>query len=43
MAEFFDGLEAVAPGLVPLQRWRPAPGQPSSGLDLDNFGGVARK
>ena len=43
IAEFFDGLEAVAPGLVPLQRWRPAPGQPSSGPDLDNFGGVARK
>ena len=43
IAEFFDGLEAVAPGLVPLQRWRPAAGQPSSGPDLDNFGGVTRK
>jgi hypothetical protein len=43
IATFFDGLDVVAPGLVPLQRWRPAPEQSSSGPDLDNFGGVARK
>jgi hypothetical protein len=38
---FFDGLELVPPGVVPLPRWRPdtdPSGQPAEGL-----GGVARK
>ena len=41
VAAFFDGLELVDPGVVPLPRWRPDPGQP--GPDVDSVGGVAKK
>jgi O-methyltransferase involved in polyketide biosynthesis len=41
IAAFFDRLDLVEPGVVPVPRWRPAdPGPPP---DLQNFGGVARK
>jgi O-methyltransferase involved in polyketide biosynthesis len=41
IAAFFDGLDLIQPGVVPVPRWRPAdPGPPP---DLQNFGGVARK
>ncbi|MEV4349826.1 SAM-dependent methyltransferase [Actinoplanes sp. NPDC049596] len=39
-AAFFDGLELVAPGVVPLTHWRPAGG---SGLEVDGYAGVAIK
>jgi hypothetical protein len=42
IAAFFDGLDVVAPGVVPLPRWRPDPAQ--AGVpDVEAFGGVARK
>ena len=42
VAAFFGGLDLVEPGVVPLQQWRPDPGQPGPG-DLPNVGGVGRK
>jgi hypothetical protein len=42
VAAFFDGLDLVEPGVVPLPQWRPDPGQPGSG-DVPNVGGVGRK
>jgi hypothetical protein len=41
IAAFFDGLELVEPGVVPLPRWRPQEGL--AGPDVDGVGGVARK
>jgi hypothetical protein len=43
VARFFDGLELVDPGVVPIQQWRPdhTPFDPPK--DLVNMGGVARK
>jgi hypothetical protein len=41
VAAFFAGLELADPGVVPLPRWRPEPGQ--AGPDVDSVGGVARK
>ncbi len=43
IAAFFDGLDLIEPGVVPLPRWRPGPDQPGPPPDLQNFGGVARK
>jgi len=50
IAEFFDGLELVEPGVVSLPRWRPDPAQadPDAESDaetaeVDAFGGVGRK
>jgi O-methyltransferase involved in polyketide biosynthesis len=40
IASFFDGLELVEPGLVPLGQWRPEPDSPAA---LSAFGGVGRK
>ena len=31
VAAFFDGLDLVEPGVVPLPQWRPDPGQPGPG------------
>ena len=42
VAAFFDGLDLVEPGVVPLPQWRPDPGQPGS-ADVPNVGGVGRK
>jgi hypothetical protein len=41
---FFDGLELVDPGVVPIQQWRPehSPFGPPKNLS-NNLGGVARK
>jgi S-adenosyl methyltransferase/Helix-turn-helix domain len=43
IARYFDGLELVDPGVVPIQEWRPdhTPFDPPK--DLTNLGGVARK
>jgi hypothetical protein len=42
---FFDGLELVEPGLVPIRRWRPDPAETSyESLRLGRvYGGVGRK
>jgi hypothetical protein len=39
---FFDGLELLDPGVVPIQRWRPASGI-EAGARSAMWGGVARK
>ncbi|NUR82726.1 MAG: SAM-dependent methyltransferase [Nonomuraea sp.] len=42
---FFDGLELIEPGLVPLPEWRPGPGdRAEQGITYHTFaGGVGRK
>jgi SAM-dependent methyltransferase len=42
IASSLDGLEAIAPGLVPFTRWRPEP-DPSPPLSVPVWGGVGRK
>jgi hypothetical protein len=44
IARYFDGLELVEPGVVPIQQWRPdpTPFDPSKGLS-NNLAGVGRK
>jgi hypothetical protein len=42
IARYFDGLELVPPGLVPVEQWRPAsPGDTEH--QVPGYGGVARK
>jgi S-adenosyl methyltransferase len=45
VAQFFDGLEMVEPGLVQLHRWRPNPADAESVLhyDVPAYAGVGRK
>jgi hypothetical protein len=40
---WFDGLELVAPGVVPLSQWRPAAGDPRYASTIPLYGAVARK
>jgi hypothetical protein len=41
---FFDGLELVEPGIVPISDWRPEPGAPRPiAADVCMYGGVGRK
>ena len=42
IAGYFDGLELVEPGVVPVTRWRPAPGQDDV-PPVSCSGGLARK
>ena len=42
VARFFDGLELVEPGLVPIHQWRPDP-SPFEATPAPVLGGVARK
>ncbi|MFJ7149274.1 SAM-dependent methyltransferase [Streptomyces sp. NPDC100445] len=39
---YFDGLELVEPGVVPVNRWRPEPGAPAPEV-IAEHGGLARK
>jgi hypothetical protein len=39
---YFGGLELVAPGVVPVSRWRPDP-SPFDPVEVETLGGVARK
>ncbi len=39
---FFDGLELLEPGVVPVSQWRPDPA-PFPPAHVDTYGGVARK
>ena len=45
IAEFFEGLELVEPGVVSCPRWRPDATERASGTpaEMDQFAGVARK
>jgi hypothetical protein len=42
VTKFFDGLELVEPGVVPVQEWRPASGEEAAAR-ASLWGGVARK
>lgn len=41
ITRFFDGLQLVDPGVVPIHQWRPDPGLPSK--KVAHSGGVAKK
>ena len=43
IAQCFEGLEMVEPGLVPITQWRPEPGEIGKVEPLDAHGAVARK
>jgi hypothetical protein len=43
LAGFFDGLELLDPGVVPITDWRPDPGAVHASGEVIALGGVARK
>ncbi|MQA88452.1 MAG: SAM-dependent methyltransferase [Streptosporangiales bacterium] len=43
VARFFDGLELVEPGVVPVNQWRPGVGVPGAGSEFAIHCGVGRK
>ncbi|MDX2937417.1 SAM-dependent methyltransferase [Streptomyces ipomoeae] len=43
LAGFFDGLELLTPGVVPLNDWRPDPAEGDRSTEVIALGGVARK
>jgi hypothetical protein len=43
IAAFYQGLDLVEPGLVPIQRWRPEPNIFGEPPHVAEFGGVGRK
>jgi hypothetical protein len=43
IAGFYEGLDLVEPGVVPIPQWRPAPSRFSGPADVDEWGGVGRK
>jgi O-methyltransferase involved in polyketide biosynthesis len=43
IAAFFDGLDLLEPGVVPVSRWRPDPSPFGPPRHVDTFGGMARK
>ena len=40
---FYEGLELVEPGVVPIQQWRPEPNPFGESADVDEYGGVGHK
>jgi len=43
IAQFFDGLELVEPGVVSCSRWRPEPSPLGPDPEVETFGGIGRK
>jgi S-adenosyl methyltransferase len=43
IARFFDRLELIEPGVVPVPLWRPDPNQVGAPAEVNTFGGVGRK
>jgi hypothetical protein len=43
IAGFFDRLELIEPGVVPVPLWRPDPAQVGVPAEVNTFGGVGRK
>ena len=43
VASFFDGLELLAPGVVPVQEWRPTSELDRNSAPTAMWGGVGRK
>jgi trans-aconitate methyltransferase len=43
VTRFFDGLESLEPGVVPVNHWRPGPGGPEPARELPAYAAVGRK
>jgi hypothetical protein len=43
IAGFYEGLDIVEPGVVPIPQWRPEPSRFTGPADVDELGGVGRK
>jgi hypothetical protein len=43
MARYFDGLDMVEPGIVPVTQWRPEPVEVGTLRPVEGYGGVGRK
>jgi SAM-dependent methyltransferase len=43
VTRFFDGLELLEPGVVPVNHWRPGPDGPNPARDLPGYAAVGRK
>ena len=44
IVRYFDGLDVVEPGVIPIQQWRPDPSEPAEPFaDVNTYGGVGRK
>ena len=44
IARYFDGLDVVEPGVIPIQQWHPEPAEPAEPFnDVNTFGGIGRK
>ena len=43
IAAFFDGLDLLEPGVVPVSQWRPGPGLSGLPPAVDTYGGMARR
>ena len=44
VARYFDGLDVVEPGIIPIQQWRPDPADPAEPFaDVNTYGGIGRK
>ena len=43
IAGFFDGLELLEPGVVPVSQWRPDPDSPGADREVDEFCAIGRK
>jgi hypothetical protein len=43
IARFFDGLDLVEPGVVPITFWRPDPTDIGGPEDIEAYGGIGRK
>jgi hypothetical protein len=43
VTRFFDGLDLMEPGVVPVNHWRPGPGGPDPAPALPGYAAVGRK
>ena len=43
IVRYFDGLDVVEPGVIPIQQWRPAGASAEPLADVNTFGGIGRK
>jgi S-adenosyl methyltransferase len=43
VTRFFDDLELLEPGVVPVNHWRPGPGGPDPARELAAYAAVGRK
>jgi hypothetical protein len=43
VTRFFDGMELLPPGVVPVTKWWPSPPEPVPGTDLSGYSGIGWK